>query len=273
MALVERLQLEAELRQAIANDELELHYQPTLALATGEIVGLEALARWKHPTRGFVPPSEFIPLAEQTGLIRRLGRWGLEEACCRLVEWQEQFPAYRKLTVSVNISGRHMEDASLIDDVQAALAMSGLEPGHLVLEMTESVLMAHTEENVELLGRLKALGVGLAIDDFGTGYSSLAYLHRFPADVIKIDRSFIERLGSSESDAELLRTIVQLGQSLRMVAVAEGIETAEQALALQGMGCELAQGFYFHRALAVGALQQLLAPAEVPARTRRRAAA
>jgi diguanylate cyclase (GGDEF)-like protein/PAS domain S-box-containing protein len=274
VALVERLQLEAELRQAIANNELELHYQPTLALATGEIVGLEALARWKHPRRGYVSPAEFVPLAEQTGLIRRLGCWGLEEACRRLAGWQEQFPAHAQLAVSVNISGRHLEDASLIDDVQAALALSGLGPGHLVLEMTESVLMAHTEENVELLGRLKELGVGLAIDDFGTGYSSLAYLHRFPADVIKIDRSFIERLGSSESDAELLRTIVQLGQSLRMVTVAEGVETAEQALALQGMGCELAQGFYFHRALTAGRLQQLLAPAgEKPERTRRRAAA
>ncbi len=274
VALVERLQLEAELRQAITNNELELHYQPTLALATGEIVGLEALARWKHPRRGFVPPTEFVPLAEQTGLIRRLGRWGLEEACRRLADWHEQFPAHADLTVSVNISGRHLEDASLIDDVQAALALSGLEPDHLVLEMTESVLMAHTEENVELLVRLKELGVGLAIDDFGTGYSSLAYLHRFPADVIKIDRSFIERLGSSESDAELLRTIVQLGQSLRMVTVAEGIETAEQALALQGMGCELAQGFYFHRALTAARLQQLLAPAdEKSERAGRRAAA
>jgi diguanylate cyclase (GGDEF)-like protein/PAS domain S-box-containing protein len=274
VALVERLQLEAELRQAIANGELELHYQPTLELATGEIVGLEALARWKHPRRGFVPPAEFIPLAEQTGLIRRLGRWGLEEACRRLAGWHEQFPAHAQLKMSVNISGRHLEDASLIDDVQAALAVSGLEPGHLVLEMTESVLMGHTDENVDLLGRLKELGVGLAIDDFGTGYSSLAYLHRFPADVIKIDRSFIQRLGGCESDAELLRTIVQLGQSLRMVTVAEGVETAEQALTLQGMGCELAQGFYFHRALTVGRLQQLLAPAdEKPERAGRRAAA
>jgi len=168
-----------------------------------------------------VPPVEFIPLAEQTGLIRRLGRWGQNEACRQLAEWQARFPEHDHLTMSVNISGRHLEEASLIDAVQEALAESGLEPAQLVLEMTESVLMDHTEENVELLSRLKQLGVGLAIDDFGTGYSSLAYLHRFPADVIKVDRSFIERLGGSESDAELLRTIVQLGQSLRMVTVAE----------------------------------------------------
>ena len=178
------------------------------------------------------------------------------------------------MTMSVNISGRHLEDASLIDDVQDALAESAIEPGCLVLEMTESVLMAHTEENVELLGRLKALGVGLAIDDFGTGYSSLAYLHRFPADVIKIDRSFVERLGGSESDTELLRTIVQLGQSLKMVTVAEGVETAEQVQVLREMGCELAQGFHFHRALTPEHLEQLLGPPTLKrVRARRRAAA
>ncbi len=259
VALVERLQLEAELRQALAADELELHYQPTLAFATGEIQGVEALARWKHPRRGFISPAEFIPLAEQTGLIRKLGRFGLQEACRQLAEWSQTIPACADMTVSVNISGRHLQDASLIDDVQDALADSGLEPARLVLEMTESVLMDHTEENVDLLVRLKELGVGLAIDDFGTGYSSLAYLHRFPADVIKIDRSFVERLGGSDSDAELLRTIVQLGKSLRMVTVAEGVETAEQAAALQQMGCELAQGFHFFRPLTPERLQQLFA--------------
>lgn len=260
VALVERLQLEAELRQAIATGELKLHYQPALALATGEIAGVEALARWKHPRRGFVPPGEFIPLAVQTGLIRRLGRWGLNEACRQLADWHERYPEHARMTMSVNISGRHLEDASLIDDVQEALAESGIEPGRLVLVMTESVLMAHTEENVELLARLKELGVGLAIDDFGTGYSSLAYLHRFPADVIKIDRSFVERLGGTESDTELLRTLVRLGQSLKMVAVAEGVETAEQAEVLREMGCELAQGFHFHRALTPAHLEQLLGP-------------
>jgi len=274
VALVERLQLEAELRQAIANGDLELHYQPALSLTTREIKGVEALARWKHERRGYVSPGEFIPLAEQTGLIRRLGRWGLLEACRQLAQWHADYPEYAGLTVSVNISGRHLEDASLMDDVQDALAQSGIEPGRLVLEMTESVLMAHTEENVELLGRLKGLGVGLAIDDFGTGYSSLAYLHRFPADVIKIDRSFVERLGGSESDTELLRTIVQLGQSLKMVTVAEGVETAEQVDVLRDMGCELAQGFHFHKAVTADHLEQLLGPPGIRRlRTRRQAAA
>jgi EAL domain-containing protein (putative c-di-GMP-specific phosphodiesterase class I) len=195
-------------------------------------------------------------------VFRRLGRWVLHEACGQLVAWQEQFPDCRGMTMNVNISGRHLEDASMIDDVQDALAESGLEPARLVLEMTESVLMAHTEENVELLVRLKELGVGLAIDDFGTGYSSLSYLHRFPADVIKIDRSFVERLESSQSEAELLRTIVQLGQSLRMVTVAEGVETAVQEQALREMGCELAQGFHFYRPLTPERLHQLFAPAD-----------
>ena len=175
--------------------------------------------------------------------------------------------------MSVNISGRHLEDASMIDDVQEALAASGIAPEYLVLEMTESVLMAHTEENVELLVRLKDLGVGLAIDDFGTGYSSLAYLHRFPADVIKIDRSFVERLDGSDADAELLRTIVQLGKSLRMVTVAEGVEKAAQARVLQEMGCELAQGFHFYRALTPERVQQVLSPAEDKAAGGRRHAA
>ena len=262
-AAVERLQLETELHQAIAEDQLELHFQPTVSLADADIVGFEALARWKHPIRGYISPAEFIPLAEQTGAIRELGRWGLKEACMLLAGLDVRRASGTPLTVSVNISGRHLEDAGLIDDVYDALAVSGLSPSRLVLEMTESVLMAHTEENVELLGRLKALGVALAIDDFGTGYSSLAYLHRFPADVIKVDRSFVERLGGSESDTELLRTIVQLGQSLRMVTVAEGVESAEQVAGLQAMGCELAQGFYFHRPMPAHLLEELLAPVEL----------
>ncbi|HEX3453357.1 MAG TPA: EAL domain-containing protein [Gaiellaceae bacterium] len=262
VALVEKLQLEAELRHALATNELQLHYQPVLALSSREIVGIEALARWKHPRRGFVSPAEFIPLAEQTGLIRRLGQFGLHEACRQLSDWTREFPAAANITVSVNISGRHLQEASLLDDVQDALAVAELEPARLSLELTESILMDNTDENVELLRRLKELGVKIAVDDFGTGYSSLAYLHRFPADVIKIDRSFVERFAGSDSDAEFLRTIVQLGQNLRMVTVAEGIETAEQAAALKQMGCELAQGFHFFRPMTPEGLQQLFADAK-----------
>ena len=259
VARAERIKLEAELREAIAGGELELHYQPMLSLATGEIVGVEALARWKHPVRGYVPPGEFVQLAEETGLIRRLGCWGLTEACRQLARWDELLPGRSGLTMSVNISGRHLEEAALVDDVREALAESGVAARRLLLELTESLLMAHTDENVELLARLKELGVRLAIDDFGTGYSSLAYLHRFPADVIKIDRSFVEQLGGSDADGALLRTIVQLGRSLRMVTVAEGVETAEQAESLRGMGCELAQGYHFERAVPAGQLERLLA--------------
>ena len=261
-ALVERRQLEAAFRDALATGALDLHYQPALCLDTGRISGVEALARWKHPERGFVSPGEFVPLAEQTGLVCDLGRWVLGEACGRLAEWHRRFPAHAGLTVSVNISGRHLEELALVDDVREVLAVTGLAPEHLVLEITESVLMANTGESVDLLGRLDQLGVGLAIDDFGTGYSSLAYLDRFPATVIKIDRSFVERLDGSESDTELLNAIVGLAHTLGKTTVAEGVETESQALALRMMGCDLAQGFLFHRPLPEGQIERLLAPAD-----------
>jgi diguanylate cyclase (GGDEF)-like protein len=258
-ALVERRQLEADFRQALASGELELHYQPALSLRTGRISGVEALARWKHHERGYVSPGEFVPLAEQSGLVCDLGRWVLNEACRCLASWDDRVPGRSDLTVSVNISGRHLQELSLIDDVREALAVTGLAPSRLVLEITESVLMANTHEAIDLLGRLHELGVGLAIDDFGTGYSSLSYLDRFPADVIKIDRSFVERLGGSESDTELLNAIVRLAHTLGKTTVAEGVETEAQARALLLMGCELAQGFLFHRPLPQDQVERLLA--------------
>jgi diguanylate cyclase (GGDEF)-like protein/PAS domain S-box-containing protein len=259
-ALVERRQLEADFREALSTGGLELHYQPSLSLRDGRISGVEALARWKHHERGYVSPGEFVPLAEHTGLVCELGRWVLHEACRCLVEWTERIPARSDLTVSVNISGRHLQELSLIDDVREALAVTGLPPSRLVLEITESVLMVNTEECIDLLGRLHELGIGLAIDDFGTGYSSLAYLDRFPADVIKIDRSFVERLGGSESDTELLNAVVRLAHTLGKVTVAEGVETEAQARALRLMGCELAQGFLFYRPLPQDQVERLLRP-------------
>jgi diguanylate cyclase (GGDEF)-like protein len=255
--LVERLQLEADLRRALDAGELELHYQPTIELSTGELVGFEALARWSHPTRGLVPPAEFIPLAESTGLIRQLGQWVLREACRQAVAWRAGYPG-RPLMMSVNVSGRQFDQSDLPTIVAMALAESGLPAERLCLEMTESVLMIDTEENLALLTRLKALGVRLAIDDFGTGYSSLSYLHRFPVDTLKIDRSFVERLGQASDEAALARTIVQLGQSLGMVTVAEGIEQYGQFLALNRMTCELGQGFYFSRPLPAAQATGLL---------------
>jgi diguanylate cyclase (GGDEF)-like protein/PAS domain S-box-containing protein len=244
--LVERLQLEADLRRAVEVGEFVLHYQPTVEMDTGAAIGFEALVRWQHPTRGLVAPAEFIPLAEATGLIRPIGQWVLTEACRQAAAWVDG-DEHRPLVMSVNVSGRQFDKTDLPSVVSSVLAETGLRPDRLCLEMTESVLMADTEHNLTLLQRLKQTGVRLAIDDFGTGYSSLSYLRKFPVDTLKIDRSFVERLGELPDDATLARTIVQLGQSLGLSTVAEGIEHYAQFLALRRMGCELAQGHYFSR--------------------------
>jgi len=243
--LVERLQLEADLRRALDLDQLVLHYQPTVSLSSGLLVGVEALVRWQHPTRGLVQPGQFIGVAEDTGLINALGRWVLDEACRQAVEWTRRHPDSPALSMALNISGRQLQHADLAEQVASALATSGLPPNSLVLEMTESVLMEHTADNLRLLSELKQLGVRIAIDDFGTGYSSLSYLHQFPVDILKIDRSFVERLSDPHQDAELVRTIVGLGQSLAMETVAEGIEDYQQFLTLRRLGCNLGQGFHF----------------------------
>ena len=239
--LVERLELEADLRLALERGELKLHYQPTVELATNQVIGFEALVRWQHPTRGLISPMDFIPIAEGTGLIVPLGRWVIAEACRQAVAWGGG------VKMAVNVSVRQFDRCDLPAIVAEVLAETGMPAGQLCLEMTESVLMTDTEENLAALVRLKALGVTLAIDDFGTGYSSLAYLRRFPVDTLKIDRSFVERLGEQNDDAALASTIVQLGQSLGMTTVAEGIEEYGQLAALREMGCTYAQGYYFSR--------------------------
>jgi EAL domain-containing protein (putative c-di-GMP-specific phosphodiesterase class I) len=271
--LVQRVQLEADLRRALDKGELFLHFQPTIDLASGQIVGAEALARWQHPTRGLVPPTEFIPLAEASGLIRPLGAWVLREACRQAAEWQRNTAHRDKpLALSINLSGRQLQVSEVVDDVATALRESGLQPDSLVLEMTESVLMDDDENVLAILRQLKALGARLAIDDFGTGYSSLSYLHRFPVDMLKIDRSFVERLSHASDNAELARTIVRLGQSLQLVTVAEGVEDSAQFLALRRMGCDVGQGYYFGKPMASEEISRLLrddapAPARKPATT------
>jgi diguanylate cyclase (GGDEF)-like protein/PAS domain S-box-containing protein len=271
--LVARVQLEADLRRALDEGELFLHYQPTFDLGSGQIVGAEALARWRHPTRGLVPPTEFIPLAEASGLIRPLGAWVLREACRQAAEWQRTSPARDKpLALNINLSGRQLQFPQVVDDVAQALEESGLPPDSLVLEMTESVLMDDNENVLDILRRIKGLGARLAIDDFGTGYSSLSYLHRFPVDMLKIDRSFVERLSHASDNAELARTIVRLGQSLQLVTVAEGVEDSAQFLALRRMGCDVGQGYYFGRPMESEEIGRLLhddlpAPARKPATT------
>ncbi len=242
--LVERLDLETHLRQALRDEALDVHYQPVVALATGEIVAVEALVRWSDGSRGPVPPAVFVPIAEETGLIHDLGRFVLERACAQVRSWRDASPE-RPLSLTVNLSGRQLARDDLVDELEDVLLRTGLPPEALVLEMTESVLLEHTDGVLDRLQRIRELGVRLAVDDFGTGYSSLSYLHRFPVDVLKIDRSFVGRLGGSLPEDALVPTIVSLASAMRLTAVAEGVENARQALALRRLGCEFGQGYHF----------------------------
>jgi diguanylate cyclase (GGDEF)-like protein len=249
-AAVERMQLEADLQRAIKRDEFVVHYQPTVELASGKVTGMEALVRWRHPTKGLLPPADFIPLAEETGLILHIGRWVLHEACRQAVEWSDDRPHRVPLSMSVNLSARQLQLNTVIDDVAAALDDTGLAPERLTLELTETVLMQDTGEVVPRLMRLKELGVQLAIDDFGTGYSSLSYLHKFPIDILKIDKSFTGNLRRGTGEGVLTHAIIRLARTLRLRTVAEGIERPEQVGKLQAMGCQFGQGYYFAEPMA-----------------------
>jgi diguanylate cyclase (GGDEF)-like protein/PAS domain S-box-containing protein len=253
--VVERLELRSELQRAIDEGQLALHYQPVVRLEGHEILGVEALLRWMHPTRGTIPPNQFIPLAEETGLIIPMGRWVLETACAEGVLLHTRFPRPEPLAMSVNLSVRQLQSDSIVADVRGALEKSGLTPGALVLEITESVMMADTDFAVQRLCELKDLGVRLAMDDFGTGYSSLSYLSRFPVDILKMDRSFV---GAGENVA-LQSAIIALGASLELEVVAEGIELPEQERSLHDLGCELGQGFLFARPMGPPELLKFLA--------------
>jgi diguanylate cyclase (GGDEF)-like protein/PAS domain S-box-containing protein len=255
-----RLRLETDLRRAIERQELQLYYQPIVLLATSQIVGFEALVRWHHPKQGLLSPGAFISLAEETGLIVPLGRWVLYEACRQLRQWQLQLSS--PLTVSVNISAKQFGQSDLIEQVQQILQETQLNPGSLKLEITESVLMDNSETATSMLLQLKALGVQLYMDDFGTGYSSLSYLHRFPVDVLKIDRSFINLMGkSSEGDLEgipIVQTILTLAQNLGMNVIAEGVEKTEQLAQLQKLKCIYGQGYLFSPPLASQSAESLI---------------
>jgi diguanylate cyclase (GGDEF)-like protein/PAS domain S-box-containing protein len=258
--MAERAEIENDLRNASANRQLAVVYQPLRDIATGRLVGAEALLRWRHPQRGFVPPERFIRVAEQIGLIGQLGSWVLAEACRAGQRWQNSSEAGAGdggFHISVNISARQLHDG-LVDEVQRILAETGLPPEALLLEVTETVLMERVDEAVAHLRKLKALGVRIAVDDFGTGYSSLSYLARFPVDVLKIDRSFIEQLTKREEAHELVRMIVGLGRALSLVVVAEGVETGGQLEALREMGCDVAQGFLFMRPVPDWCIDELL---------------
>jgi diguanylate cyclase (GGDEF)-like protein len=260
-AIANRVGLESELREGIRNNDFFLVYQPIFRLDDQTMTGVEALLRWRHPTRGLVMPGEFIPTLEATGMILDVGRFVLEEACRQAAKWAQ---AGRPLTVSVNASGRQLDREDFVGLVERTLAASGVEPCLLTIEITETTLMQDTELSAMRLRGLKRAGVKLAIDDFGTGYCSLAYLQQFPVDSLKIDRSFVSQMGSSAEGAALVRTIVQMGRDLNLDTLAEGIETTEQLTRLQLEECKSGQGYLLARPLAVEALEELLAGSQGP---------
>ncbi|HVG39272.1 MAG TPA: EAL domain-containing protein, partial [Pyrinomonadaceae bacterium] len=255
---MELLQLEIDLRRAIERQEFCIHYQPIISLESGRICGFEALVRWKHPERGLITPEKFIPVAEETGLIVPIGQLVLGEACRQMRRWQRQYPALQPLSISVNLSSKQLTQPDLIEQIKQSLQRSGLDPLSLKLEITESVVMENTETAINMLTQLRALQVGLSIDDFGTGYSSLSYLHRFPVGTLKIDRSFVSRLGHNDENGEIVKTIIMLAQNLKMDVVAEGVETDDQMLHLRKLKCEYVQGYLISRPVDVEAAGQML---------------
>jgi EAL domain-containing protein (putative c-di-GMP-specific phosphodiesterase class I) len=253
-----RLQLESDLRQAIERNEFCVYYQPIVCLQTGRLSGFEALVRWNHPRRGLVSPVDFIPVAEETGLIVPIGQWVLNEACAQVRQWQIDSPSHRSLSLSVNLSARQVAQPNLLARIKEALDNSKLPAYCLKLEITESVVMENAEAAALMFKQLRSLGVQLSIDDFGTGYSSLSYLHRFPLNYLKIDRSFVMRL-TTDNDNAIVRTISTLARNLGMEVIAEGIETEEQYQQLKMLGCEYGQGFLFSRPVESHSVVHLLA--------------
>lgn len=255
---VKLLQMENDLRKAVERNEFIIHYQPILDLQTNKIVEFEALLRWQHPTRGLIPPNDFIPVAEETGLILPIGDWVLREACKQTREWQNVFPTLENLCVSVNLSIKQLAHENLTKFVQQVLEETNLNPKCLKLEVTETMLMENSDLALKILSELCALGVLVSTDDFGTGYSSLSYLHRFPFERLKIDRSFVGRMDTDPKSEEIVRTIMKLSENLRLEVVAEGVETERQHEQLKNLGCQLAQGFLFSKPVQADIVEQLL---------------
>ncbi len=261
-AVLARLDLEADMREGLKGGQFAVQYQPILDFASRKVVGFEALARWHHPTRGLIMPNDFIPIAEETGLVLELGAQVLSTACKQVRAWQIAYPSVPLLFLAVNVSARQLMHSSLSDELSKALEISGLPPNTLTLEITETVLAQNSEAVIERLKAIRALGVGIAIDDFGTGYSSLSYLHQFPVDVVKIDKSFVEAITGEAGGTELPDAIVSLAHALNLKTVAEGVERSEQIQHLTDIGCDLWQGFYFAEAMQEDKIEEMLADPE-----------
>ena len=253
------LQMETDMRRAVEREEFFLHYQPIVSLENFALRGFEALVRWQHPERGYISPMDFIPVAEETGLIIPLGEWVLREACRQMQRWQKLFPSDTPLFISVNLSSKQFGQSDLIEKAATIFHETGINPRTIKLEITESVVMENIETATEMLKQLRALGVQLSIDDFGTGYSSLSYLHRFPIDTLKIDRSFVTRMSGQNENTEIVRTIVVLAQNLGMDVVAEGVETNDQLRLLRELGCENGQGYFFSKPVNKHGAEKIIA--------------
>jgi diguanylate cyclase (GGDEF)-like protein len=251
--LNDRRQIETDLREAIESNELEMHYQPIVSLGDNSVIGFEALARWNHRTKGFVPPSEFIPVAEETGLMMRLGEWALNEACGKIA----RLPAH--LTLAVNLSPVQFAAPNLVEVVQRALVSSGLAPERLELEITESLLLENNDKTISMLRRLRQLGITIALDDFGTGYSALGYLRKFPLDKIKIDRSFVTDIATRSDQVAIIQAVLNIARALGMTVTAEGVETVIQRDFLKALGCDSAQGYLFSKPVRFEELAAIVA--------------
>jgi EAL domain-containing protein (putative c-di-GMP-specific phosphodiesterase class I) len=257
-AVVRRHALKLELERAVDRHEFTLHYQPIVDLESSRIVALEALVRWTHTTDGMVPPDVFIPLAEETGLIVPLGRWVLRTACMQLRQWQDRHPSCAEMSVTVNVSGKQLLQPAFVEEASQALRDSGIDPRHLVLEITESVMMEHTESTLARLGELRALGVRLAVDDFGTGYSSLSSLQYLPVDIFKLAKPFVDDLANGNARDDFVDAIVKLGASMQLGMVAEGIELQVQRQKLLRLGCGMGQGYFFGRPMDAARVEAIL---------------
>ena len=259
----ERVRLESDLHQAVARQQLELHYQPKVDTRTGNLHGAEALVRWRHPEQGLLAPDQFIPLAEENGAINAIGEWVIREACRQAKVWQQE--GLQPLRVAVNVAASQFREGNLFEIIHRALEETGLEPRYLELELTESAVMTNPEESADILEQLSRTGVVVSVDDFGTGYSSMSYLRRFPIDKLKIDRGFIKELMTRAEDASIVQAIISLAHSLRLKVIAEGVETPEQLLLLQEMGCDQYQGYHFSPPLPNAEFSALLRQRQRPA--------